>query len=217
MLDVPSEPVPRWFSCDKDGHLGVFDAEHIVPEIVVDLPEDDLNLTFEISRLLRIENRPVRYVHAQVRGGELEMIASALDMRRYAELVQTVTKDVILARFPSPQRGRAASFMPGIRTFGTGKAEELSSLERAHAEGVCGGCTIDRADDDIALERLQGLGLFVYQCDEQLETLHRWPIPSTLLTAAQLGSLTKKCLRFDGQFTASEEFPMSAFRRPSRT
>ena len=209
--------MPRWFSRDQDGHLGVFDAEHVVPRVVGDIPEEDLDLTYDISRMLRTEHRPVRDVHARVRAGTLQMIASAAQVRRYADHVEPLTDAVIVARFPPQQRGRAAPFMSGIRTFGTGDPDEPSALDRAHADGVCSGCTIDRADDDIDAERLQSLGLFVYECDEQLETLHRCLVPSSPLTAFRIGNLVKKCLRYDGQFATAEEFPMSALRRPSRT
>jgi hypothetical protein len=209
--------MPRWFSRDKDGHLGVFHAEHMIPEVVGDLPEDDLDLAFEISRMLRIENRPVRGVHVSIRGGDVQMIASAADVQRYAEHVETVTDDVIVAWFTPPQRGRAADFMQGIRTFGTGEAQEASSLERAHAEGLCGGCAIDRAGDDLDSERLQGLGLFVYECDEQREILQRERVPSTPLLAARIGKLADRCLRHDGQFATAEAFPMRALKPPSST
>jgi hypothetical protein len=203
----------RWFSTDKNGHLGVFDAEHVLPEVVGDLSEDDLDLTFEISRLVRVENRPARGVHARVRGGTLQMIASVANGRRYAEHVEAVTDDVIVARFTPPQRGHAATFMPGLRTFGTGELDERSPLERAHVEGRCGGCTIDRADDDIERERQQGLGLFVYGSDEQLETLYRVLVPSAPLMADRIGKLAERCVRYNGQFATDEEFPMSAFKR----
>src|SRR5262245_11061594 len=65
--------MPRWFARDRDGHLGVFDAEHMIPEVIGDVAEEDLDLTFELSRILRIENRPVRGIHPQVRGGTLQM------------------------------------------------------------------------------------------------------------------------------------------------
>jgi len=217
MYDRESVRMPHWFSRDNNGHLGVFDAEHIIPEVVGDLSEDDLDLTLEISRLVRVEHRPVRGVHARVRGGTLQMIASVANGRRYAERVETVTDDVIVAWFTPPERGHAAAFMPGIRTFGTGELDEPSSLERAHVEGLCSGCAIDRADDDIAMERRQGLGLFVYQCDEQLETLYRVLVPSAPLMAARIGKLANRCLRYDGQFATAEEFSMSAFKRPSTT
>lgn len=209
--------MPRWFSHDKDGCLGVFGAEHITPEVVGDLSEDDLDLTFEISRLVRVENRPIRGVHARVRGGTVQMIASVANGRRYAEHVETVTDDVIVARFTPAQRGRAAAFMPGIRTFGAGEVDELSPLECAHVEGLCGGCTIDRADDDLDIERQQGLGLFVYGCDEELETLYRQLVPSAPLMVARIGKLAERCLGYDGLFATDEEFPMSAFKRPSGT
>ena len=208
--------MPRWFALDTNGHLGVFRAEHLIPDVVEDLSEDDLDLTFEISRMLRMENRPVRGTHGPVRGGSLQMIASAESVRSYADHVEAVADDVIVARFLNPQRGRAAGFVPGTRAFGTSEAEEPSALERAHAAGACGGCVIDRADEDLNEERLQGLGLFVYECDEQQETLHRGLVPATPLLAARVGKLTMRCLRYGGQFAREEEFRLSALERPSR-
>jgi len=207
--------MPRWFSQDKDGHLGVFVAEHVLPDVVRDLPEGDLDLTLEISRMLRTGDRPVRGAHARVRAGQLQMIASVAAVRKYAEQIATVTDDTVVATFSRPQRGRAAAFMPGIRTFGTGEANEPSLLERVHADGLCGGCTIDHASDDIDEERLQALGMFVYECDEERETVHRGLVPEKPLMAVRIGKLTKRCLRYDGQFATSPVFPMSEFTRPS--
>jgi hypothetical protein len=205
--------MPRWFARDSDGYLGVFISEHLIPDAVADVPEEDLDLTLELSRVLRLEMRPVRGVHAQVRGGELQMIASAVRLQRYATRVEMVTDEVIVARFARPQRGSSASFMPGIRTFGTDKAEKPSELERAHADGVCLGCIVDRAAEDLDEERLHGLGLFVYECDETVEVLHRGLVPSAPLVVARIGKLADRCLRYSGRFSTAEQLPMRTLER----
>lgn len=69
----------------------------------------------------------------------------------------------------------------------------------------------------LTTERLQGLGILVYQCDEELETVQRGRIPATPLMAVRIGRLTERCLRYDGQFATTEEFPMSSFKLPSKS
>ncbi len=128
---------PRWFGVDSSGELGVFVSEHAVPKAARG-PEEDLDLTPQLTRLLRTDHRPAAGIHVKVRAGDVLMIATAAAVRDYA-VADPVTYEVVAASFAPVQRDRAATFMPGIRTFGTGGAEELSNLERAHAAGVCGG------------------------------------------------------------------------------
>src|SRR5262245_21865162 len=129
-----------WYGADDTGHLAVFQAEHSVPgaggELVAydELRDGALDLTLALSRLLRTDQRPVPGVHVRVRAGLLQMLAAPEIVTRYATAFEPLADGVVVARFPPPQRGRESSFMPGVRTFGAGDSDPVSSLERAHAD-----------------------------------------------------------------------------------
>jgi hypothetical protein len=142
------------------------------------------------------------------------MLASLARVRPYALESTALGDEVVLARFAARARGQAASFMPGLRTFGAGEAEPRSALERAHADGVCGGCIVDpdRADGDAVI--LRRLGLFSYRCDdEELGTLYCDGVPDAPLEIERLGALAARCLRFAGAFVTTDELAFDDLAR----
>lgn len=215
--------MPKWYGVDDAGHVAMFDAEHTVPDARGELRDYDestdeaLDVTLALSRLLRTEVRPVRGVHARIRAGELQMLASPGTIQPYATHVERIVDAVILARFAPPQRGRESGFMPGLRTFGAGESESVSELERAHADGVCEGCAIDLAAEDIDREHLQALGLYVYYCDEQTQLLERVLVPATALSAASIAGLAARCFRYHGEFAQAREIAVRKLLRSAAT
>lgn len=208
--------MPRWFAFDLDDHVGVFDSDDLVPDAARDLQETDLDLTLKISRRLRVENHPVPSRHARVRSGSVLMIGSTDVLKAFADHVEWVARDVLFATFPHPARGRPATFMPHVRTFGTELSNEQAALELVHAAGACQGCVVDRAYHDRDQSCLEELGLYAYGCDEDTGTVWRHLTPSVPLTATRLGSLSIKCLRYLGRFAEGdgEEFSVGTFARP---
>lgn len=201
----------RWFAVDRVGQLGVFDAEHLSPAVA----SEDLDITLELSRMLRENQRPVRGVHVEVASGSVQMLASPDSLVGYAEQVEPLTREVVVAYFRAAARGQAAAFMPEIRTFGTDLPDEVAPLRRAHAAGVCAGCAIDRASEDYDPERLCDLGFFVYICDEQAQRVERALAPTTPLTVAKLGALAQKLLRCSCAFASTQSLSLDDFARPA--
>ena len=198
----------------------MFDAEHGLPGPTGELrpyqdrEDDALDLTLELSRMLRPEKRPSPGVHVKVRAGQLQLLASPDSLAPYVLFAARISEDVVLARFAPPKRGRESSFLPGLRTFGDGDADPVSELERLHAEQVCRGCAIDRADEDYDPERLQGLGVYVYVCDEEHQIAMRGLVPPTPLSVASIGALAGRCFRYHGDFAHSEQIPVRELERP---
>lgn len=205
--------MPRWFARDRSGHVGVFNAEHVVPPAAARLPDEALDFTAELLRLLLGEQQPSRGHHAAVHSGSLHMIAPLASVRRYAFEAVPRTDEIVAARFAARQRGREAGFMPGIRTFGAGEAEPTSALDRAHAAGICEGCIVAPLEDDVDETRLHGLGLYHYGCDEDLEILYCELAPAVPMEVAQLGDLAARCLRYAGDFATAAQLALGDLER----
>ena len=208
--------MPTWFAVDDVGRLAVFWAEHTVPGEHGELVDYDegrdevLDLSVELSRLLRTEQRPVPGVHAGVTAGELQMLAPMETVQRYATYVEPLAEGLVRAIFKGPHRGIASTFMPEVRTFGAGGPDPVSQLSRLHAEQVCRGCAIDTAYDDLDMRRLCTLGLYGYYCDEQQELLERVIVPETLISEHAIGDLAQRCFRYRGEFGDAEAIPVRA-------
>lgn len=196
----------RWFAIDRDGFMAVFESGDAgaVPHAVAD-PDAGFELTCAISRELRREHLPVRGTHARVRQGSVLMLADARETRRFAHKVDQVMVGAILAYFPPAPRGRAATFMPGVRTFGNGP-DLPSALELLHMQGICRGCSLDRSDDDLDEERLAGLGFYVYICDGATvaEPYRRALVPDQPLHSSRLGRHARRFAKFSGMFSSLE-------------
>lgn len=194
----------RWFAIDRDGFMAVFESGDAgaVPHAVAD-PEAGRELTSAISRELRREHLPTRGVHARVRQGSVLMLADAREARRFAHKVDPVMVGAILAYFPPAPRGRAATFMPGVRTFGNGP-DLPGAFELLHMQGICRGCTTDRSDDALDEARLAGLGFYVYICAGATvaEPYRRTLVPERPLHSSRLGRHTRRFAKFSGMFSA---------------
>lgn len=196
----------RWFAIDRDGFVAVFESGEAgaVPHAVA-APEAGMELTIAISRELRREHLPVRGVHANMRAGTVLMLGDTADVRRFAHKIEQVMVGALLAYFPPAPRGRPASFMPSVRTFGDGP-DAPSALELLHMQRLCRGCIRDRADDHLDAERLAGLGFYVYVCDSTsvAEPYHRALVPESPLHGARLGRHTRRFAKFPGVFAAQD-------------
>lgn len=198
----------RWLAIDRNGHIAVFDSEVRVP-VLVDEPEAGYELTADIVRVLRLDRLPVRGRHAEARAGAVLMVADEERVREEKAIVEPVTRDVVVARFPPPRRGRAASFMTGVRSFGEG--DEPSALDRLHEEGACEGCSVAGADDKPDHDGLAAHGLYVFATEDHPDLLHRQRVPAMPLHAARIGELAARCLRYAGTFTEDEQIERNDF------
>lgn len=198
----------RWLAIDRNGHIAVFDSEVRVP-VIVDEPEAGHELVADIVRVLRLDRLPVRGRHVDIRAGAVLMVADEDLVREEKAAVEPVTRDVVAARFPPPRRGRASSFMTGVRTFGEG--DEQSPLERLHAQGVCQGCSIEGADDKPDHDGLAAHGLYVFATEDHPDSLLRQRMPAMPLHAARIGELATRCLHYDGTFTEDDRIERNDF------
>ncbi|MBA3461194.1 MAG: hypothetical protein H0T46_14615 [Deltaproteobacteria bacterium] len=198
----------RWLAIDRNGHIAVFDSEVRVP-VIVDEPEAGHELVADIVRVLRLDRLPVRGRHAHIRAGAVLMVADEELVREEKAAVEPVTREVIAARFPPARRGREASFMTGVRTFGEG--DEQSPFERLHEGGVCEGCSVEGADEKPDQDGLAAHGLYVFATEDHPDLLLRQRVPTMPLHAARIGELAARCLHFSGTFTEEEEIERNDF------
>ncbi|HEY5947631.1 MAG TPA: hypothetical protein VIV40_19135 [Kofleriaceae bacterium] len=197
----------RWFATDRDGFMAVFESGDTgaVPQAVAD-PERGDELTTALSRQLRRDMTPVAGSHADVRAGTVLMLADANRVRSWADHVETLGVGAIVARFPKAPRGRPATFMANVRTFGSGD-DSPSAFELAHGQGLCRGCSIDRSDDEIDEKRLADLGFYVFVCDDTslAAPYRRTVVPAEPLHCERIGSLVRRFAKFPGKFAALQQ------------
>ncbi len=197
----------RWFATDRDGFMAVFESGEAgaVPHALAN-PDLGATMTITVSRELRRTHLPVRGAHARLRAGSVLMFADVKTVRSYAHRAEQVMPGAVRAYFPRPLRGRAATFMPGVRTFGSG-GDLPSALELLHMQKtICAGCMPERVGDTLDEDRLADLGFYVYICDGAAvaEPYRRARVPAEPLHSSRIGRYARRFAKFPGVFATHD-------------
>jgi hypothetical protein len=199
--------VTRWFATDRDGFMAVFEGDETaaVPKTFAD-PERGDALTRTISRELRREMLPVVGSHVNVRAGTVLMRGEAGQLRSWALRVEPLRDGAFVVSFPLAPRGRPATFMPSIRTFGAGD-DPPSAFEQVHSLGLCGGCSMDLSDGDFDnVGRFAALGFFVYVASEEplAGPYQRIDVPAQPLHSKRISKIARGFAKFTGAFATDQ-------------